>query len=56
MVIISTQQMRQAEDPKFAKAMARIHIYEPIDKDIAMLNTQIGTSIPDSPAASIIIR
>ena len=36
--------------------MARIHIHEPIDEDIAMLNTRIGAPIPDSPAAPIIVR
>ena len=55
-VVTLTQQMRQAEDPKFAEAMARIRIHEPTDEDITMLNTRIGAPIPDSPAAPIIIR
>ena len=55
-VVTLTQQMRQAEDPKFAEAMARIRIHEPTDEDIAMLNTRIGAPIPDSPAAPIIVR
>jgi len=48
--------MQQAEDPKFAEAMARIRIHEPTDEDIAMLNSRIGAPIPDSPAAPIIVR
>jgi len=55
-VVTLTQQMRQAEDPKFAEAMAQIHIHEPTDEDITMLNTRIGAPIPDSPAAPIIVR
>src|SRR5437667_7523958 len=53
---ILTQQMRQAEDPRYAEAMARLRIHEPTDEDIAMLNSRIGAPIPDSPSASIIVH
>src|SRR5436190_7597318 len=55
-VVILTQQMRQAEDPRYAEAMARLRIHEPTDEDIAMLNSRIGAPIPDSPSAPIIVR
>ena len=48
--------MRQAEDPRYAEAMARLRIHEPTDEDIAMLNSRIGAPIPDSPSAPIIVR
>jgi ATP-dependent DNA helicase PIF1 len=55
-VVILTQQMRQAEDLRYAEAMARIRIHEPTDQDIAMLNSRIGAPIPDSSIAPIIVR
>jgi hypothetical protein len=55
-VVILTQQMRQAEDQRYAEAMARIRIHEPTDQDIAMLNSRIGAPIPDSPEVPIIVR
>lgn len=48
--------MRQAEDQRYAEAMARIRIHEPSDDDIAMLNSRIGAPIPDSSQAPIIVR
>jgi hypothetical protein len=55
-VIILTQQMRQAEDSRYAEAMARLRIHEPTDEDIAMLNSRIGAPIPNMPSAPIIVR
>ena len=55
-VVILTQQMRQAEDLRYAEAMARIRIHEPSYDDIAMLNSRIGAPIPDSSQAPIIVR
>jgi hypothetical protein len=48
--------MRQAEDLRYAAAMARLRIHEPTDEDIMMLNSRIGAPIPDSPSAPIIVR
>jgi ABC-type dipeptide/oligopeptide/nickel transport system ATPase component len=55
-VVMLTQQMRQAEDPRYAEAMGRVRIHKPSDEDIAMLNSRIGVSIPDSSLAPIIVR
>src|SRR5436305_1671682 len=55
-VIILTQQMRQAEDQRYAEAMRRIRIHEPSDEDIVMLNSRIGAPIPDHSLAPIIVR
>ena len=55
-VVILTQQMRQAEDLRYAETMARIRIHEPTDHDIEMLNSRIGIPIPDSSAIPIIVR
>ena len=38
-IVILTQQMRQAEDPRYAEAMGQLRIHKPTDEDIAMLNT-----------------
>ena len=48
--------MRQAEDTKYAEAMARIRIHEPTEEDIAMFNSRIVAPIPDSASVPIIVR
>jgi hypothetical protein len=48
--------MRQAEDVRYAEALARIRIHEPTEEDITMLNSRIGAPIPNTPLVPIIVR
>ena len=54
--MILTQQMRQAEDPIYANLLGRLRLHAPTERDIELLQSQIGAPLPLSALVPIIVR
>jgi hypothetical protein len=53
-VVILHQQMRQAEDHRYAEMLSRLRIRSPTDEDIILLNGRVGAPIPDTLRQNIV--
>ena len=55
-MVILRKQLRQAKDARYAELHHRLHLHQPTDEDIDLLNTRINASLSNHNSTPIIVR
>src|SRR5579859_7375780 len=55
-VVILKDQIRQGGDPDCAALLSRLRIRDPTDKHIDILNSRIGTKLPNIKSVPVVVR
>ena len=55
-VVLLKDQVRQAEDPRFAELLHNLRLRRPTTEDLALLRSRIGAPIPGASDAPIVVR
>jgi hypothetical protein len=54
--VILRKQIRQAKDPRYAELLHRLHLHQPTDEDIDLLNTRINEPLDNNNEIPVIVR